>query len=61
MGMFSIDENCYKYFKTKEDYDSFVNNVREDVIDECIKTIIDYCCGLPNVMYVNALKQLKGE
>ena len=32
---------------------------RADAIDECINTIIDYCGGLPNGMYVNALEQLK--
>ena len=40
---------------SKEDIDA----IRESAIDECIKTIIDYCGGLPNGMYVNALKRLK--
>lgn len=33
--------------------------IRTDAIDDCIKTIIDYCGGLPNGMYVNALEHLK--
>lgn len=34
---------------------------REDAIDKCIKTITDYCGGLPNNNLINALEQLKEQ
>lgn len=47
---------CFELDLEKHD-----KQIRADAIDECIKTIIDYCGGLPNGMYVNALEHLKEQ
>ena len=36
-----------------------VEEIRADAIDECIKTLTDYCCGMPNSNLIGALEQLK--
>lgn len=59
-----------KYYSTKptlregivlrfEVTDEVVNEIRADVIDECIKAVNDHCGGLPNPRIISCLEQLK--
>lgn len=41
--------------------DMTVEQIRTDVIDECIKTITNLCGGLANINIIGALEKLKEQ
>lgn len=51
----------YKDGMCELDIDEAYQQGRADAIDECIKTVTDYCGGLPNNNLINELEKLKEQ
>lgn len=59
-----VINNILKIMKDLEDEEccsAYEKRIRADAIEECIKTITDYCGGLPNNNLINALEQLRRD
>lgn len=55
------NEFCINFLKASGWLDNHDKQIRADAIEECIKTIIEYCGGLPNNNLIDALERLKEQ